>query len=1063
MAINIGSNFNYNGKLPNFERDSFETLLDMRSYSEQSIDEGHISYCKETNKHYKFNSNNDIDSTLGKWREFNNSIIDEKVKMDNTTNAKYLSELIDKVTIQVENESLVVKTIDGLTVTTTELNTLKGMTENVKSMFSSIGTGGMAFKGTKNTKADLDSIISPSNGDMYIVITDESSDNKIDTVTYVYSDIDTSWLKIGLTNIVVRDFATNPIDLSSEVTGKLPIEKVETGTLATKDDLKNYYSKDDIDGNSFASKNDLTKYYTKTDMNTELLSYAKSTDLTTHANDTVLHITSAERTKWNSYKEFSGDYADLRNKPDIPTVSNDLTDALKQSYDDAVIKSHEHNNKADVLDKLSTSNGKLLFNGKEISSSSTQVISDNIFTDDWKATTSYKIDDVVKYKYKDYKCTTAHTSTDTFDDTKWEFVKYSELHVYSVSKSEYDLLVTNGIITDDTKDLYVIDGTSSGGGSSSGGDSEAVWGSITGTLTEQVDLKNVLDGKADMSHTHVVADITDFPTSLPANGGNADTLNGKSDTDFADVNHTHTEINGHTIESDVPADAVFTDTVLEMNDADISKTKTWSSDKITTEINKAVADSEVDLAPYQKKTDDILSTIDKTITGSINEIKTTVDTHIDNSDIHVTAEDKTKWNAYKEFSGDYTDLTNKPEIPTSLPANGGNSDTVNNHTVKSDVPSDAVFTDTIYDDKDIKYTIGKNLFGTSWEDGDISTSGVLSDSTTVCRSGFIRIYDVRGLNYYFTIYGYNGDGSNSIRVIYYDKSKKPIASEDALKKSTSPNRIDTIYIDGSTTRYVRLVLNKSSLGTTSKFQFEPHESTLYVAYSGILDQDSNIDDSITSSDKTWSSQKINNTIPSKLSSLKDDSYSHGGIGTSKAIIDYKYPSDGPICISSDPGLNVCEGIAVFQDSDGENNYTINKVPVSTVQNHLGIGSPTIELIAGTENNMQSYGIYAIKYGKCVNIIIGHNYRWKQYSNTTTNMSAIVTIPKKYAPSSIYNTISFPVAVLNGLDNYDEYNAYITITRNSDGTANMRLSTLVSTIDSEYGVAVYGGSTTYFTD
>ena len=37
----------------------------------------------------------------------------------------------------------------------------------------------------------------------------------------------------------------------------------------------------------------------------------------------------------------------------------------------------------------------------------------------------------------------------------------------------------------------------------------------------------------------------------------------------------------------------------------------------------------------------------------------------------------------------------KTEIPTTLPANGGNSDTVNNHTVQTDVPSGAVFTDTI--------------------------------------------------------------------------------------------------------------------------------------------------------------------------------------------------------------------------------------------------------------------------------------------------------------------------------------------------------------------------------
>jgi hypothetical protein len=36
------------------------------------------------------------------------------------------------------------------------------------------------------------------------------------------------------------------------------------------------------------------------------------------------------------------------------------------------------------------------------------------------------------------------------------------------------------------------------------------------------------------------------------------------------------------------------------------------------------------------------------------------------------------------------------DIPNSLPANGGNSATVNNHTVLSDVPENAVFTDTTY-------------------------------------------------------------------------------------------------------------------------------------------------------------------------------------------------------------------------------------------------------------------------------------------------------------------------------------------------------------------------------
>lgn len=44
-----------------------------------------------------------------------------------------------------------------------------------------------------------------------------------------------------------------------------------------------------------------------------------------------------------------------------------------------------------------------------------------------------------------------------------------------------------------------------------------------------------------------------------------------------------------------------------------------------------------------------------------------------------------------------TEKADKTEIPTSLPANGGNSSTVNGHTVNADVPANAVFTDTVVD------------------------------------------------------------------------------------------------------------------------------------------------------------------------------------------------------------------------------------------------------------------------------------------------------------------------------------------------------------------------------
>lgn len=68
--IQIIDNFEHRSKLPNFTRDQFDTLEEMKNVRDEDIDEGHISYCISTNKHYKFNASNAIDQSTGKWREF---------------------------------------------------------------------------------------------------------------------------------------------------------------------------------------------------------------------------------------------------------------------------------------------------------------------------------------------------------------------------------------------------------------------------------------------------------------------------------------------------------------------------------------------------------------------------------------------------------------------------------------------------------------------------------------------------------------------------------------------------------------------------------------------------------------------------------------------------------------------------------------------------------------------------------------------------------------------------------------------------------------------------------
>ena len=71
------------------------------------------------------------------------------------------------------------------------------------------------------------------------------------------------------------------------------------------------------------------------------------------------------------------------------------------------------------------------------------------------------------------------------------------------------------------------------------------------------------------------------------------------------------------------------------------------------------------------------------------------------------ANKKTLADKLSEIDTEIGNKASKTEIPTELPANGGNSATVNGHTVKSDVPENAVFTDTVYDDTEVQKRISQ--------------------------------------------------------------------------------------------------------------------------------------------------------------------------------------------------------------------------------------------------------------------------------------------------------------------------------------------------------------------
>ena len=105
-----------------------------------------------------------------------------------------------------------------------------------------------------------------------------------------------------------------------------------------------------------------------------------------------------------------------------------------------------------------------------------------------------------------------------------------------------------------------------------------------------------------------------------------------------------------------------------------------------------------------------------------------------------------------DTSVDLTDYVKTNELPTELPANGGNADTVNNHTVESNVPVDAKFTDTVYNDTNIKYgevAGGKNLFKGNFIEKVLDTGINYTDVDLSKEQNTIK--DIKGI--VFAVFG----------------------------------------------------------------------------------------------------------------------------------------------------------------------------------------------------------------------------------------------------------------------------------------------------------------------
>lgn len=254
---------------------------------------------------------------------------DELVKLNSSDTADYLENKIDNNSIQIKNNKLIAKSLDGLEVTVAELNMLKGIKDNIQKMMD-LTQKGMQFRGFVNTYEELTQIPDAEAGYTAIVRMDEKSESK--KMFYIYDGA--KWqptYEVSADNMG-RDFIVQPLNLMVETKGILPETQIDEN-IARKIDIKN------------------------------------KLDKVISANQDNIAILNSDGSLKDSNDKLS-DYAKTNH------IHKELEDkmALKEDL-------HNHINK-DTLNKLTTSEeGKLLFNGNliEENSSGTVIITWNKF------------------------------------------------------------------------------------------------------------------------------------------------------------------------------------------------------------------------------------------------------------------------------------------------------------------------------------------------------------------------------------------------------------------------------------------------------------------------------------------------------------------------------------------------------------------------------------------------------------------------------------------------------------------------------------------------------------
>lgn len=296
------------------------------------------------------------------------------------------------------------ETLNGLTATIDNLNSLTGIKGNLQDQLNTI-TKGMVFKGTVANLVEMSLLYpNPMAGDTVIVTADESKDG----ARTFYTHNGTSWIYLGPFTTEVRDFTINPIDLGGEVTGVLNESKIDSAIMRKADfhehtnlGLLETYTQSERDLADAVSKRHIhnNKAILDSYSNTNLDITDAISKKHTHSNKAILDYFTEDSFGGLLYK---GSTIGTGSGSGMSDLSSFTTNDLKDSFNKRYVTDSEKTNLAllpGIITDQSTFNSTIsAINNKIPSDASTtnKLISTSSLTSKLKALKFIDLEDVAK-------------------------------------------------------------------------------------------------------------------------------------------------------------------------------------------------------------------------------------------------------------------------------------------------------------------------------------------------------------------------------------------------------------------------------------------------------------------------------------------------------------------------------------------------------------------------------------------------------------------------------------------------------------------------------------------